>query len=107
MTGNGALSDIALEGESMVQNDWTGVHSVVHRVARSQNRLMALITKLVFKHPLSIYTVSATLGMLRIYLQGLKHSPLMAYTSTVNVLSHQWPHHSHYSPYRSSFSLDA
>ena len=37
MNSSGALSDRAPEGESMVQKDWAGFCSAVHRASRSQN----------------------------------------------------------------------
>ena len=39
MNSSRALSDIALGGERMAPKDQAGLHSVVHRVARSQNEL--------------------------------------------------------------------
>ena len=33
------LSDRASEGERVMQKDWAGFHSVVHRVTKSQNPL--------------------------------------------------------------------
>ena len=39
MKSSGALSDIAPEDERMLQKDWAGFCSTVHRVDRSQNQL--------------------------------------------------------------------
>ena len=37
MNSSGALSDIAQKGKRIMQKDWAGFHSVVHKVTRSHN----------------------------------------------------------------------
>ena len=49
MNGSGALFDVVLEGERMVQKDRAGFRSAVHRVARNWNRLNGTKNKLDIK----------------------------------------------------------
>ena len=39
MNSSGALPDIELKDERMVQKDWEGFQSAVHKVTKSQDRL--------------------------------------------------------------------